>query len=165
MTKTTPDAGEPTTKRPSVFEIMKMQWRALRERMATNKPNEPAGKTENEQAGAPVEAEAVPEKGDHRLRLTERGDQMSESTGAKAWARQVAPELAQKARDKKPYQIDEIARNRSREYLGAKFHARVAETAYEFGVETDEVRAVLRIVLRDILLEQAEAERNGTDEG
>ena len=88
------------------------------------------------------------------LRLTDLGRAISEDIGARAWAREAAPGMAPKMQDRPPYEIQE----QCFEYVqdDARFPEvilrKMRETAYNRGTTLNEVRKVLAVELRDVLL-------------
>ena len=87
------------------------------------------------------------------LRLTEFGERIAECLGAKEWATQFAEgEPFEVLQVMQPFQIDEFAANHVAERLDDDISKKVAQCAYEFGIERDAVLPALRVVLRDALL-------------
>ena len=157
--KTKPGAGIGlATIGSRIFRIVKMGWNAILRRKETRSPEAQIGAKGLEQQECPPETpESEPKKHDHRLRLTGLGKEIAEAISAKAWAERLAPDLREQTRGKQPYQINQIARDTAAMAVDEETTRRVAEAAYQFGIEKEEVKWVLRIVLRDLLLEQAEA--------
>lgn len=98
------------------------------------------------------------------LRLSKRGEEVSESMNAAEWAAQLAPNLAPEVAGKQPFEIDQLSDDYVETRLDAQETGWVARQAYESGVTSAAVRAVLRVVLRDELLQQDEQTRGNADE-
>ena len=72
---------------------------------------------------------------------------------AKEWAAQIAEDQPFEALQvMQPFEVDDLAVGYVAENLSSEMSNRVAECAYEFGIERDTVLPVLRVVLRDALL-------------
>ena len=111
-------------------------------------------------------ATAVPES---PRRLTAFGQEVADALGAQAWAEQEAKTddqlpitdfpvrgMKEAVRALEPFQLDEFVRSYVHRVLrkDLALSDRVAACAYEFGIEQDRVIEVLRIVLRDELLDR-----------
>ena len=99
---------------------------------------------------------AAPTGGASPRRLTDLGERMADFLAAQAWAKDLAPHLQEQVAGKRPFEIDAV----SDDYVRTKIEdpamqERIAECAYEFGLERDGVLSVLRVVLRDELLRTA----------
>ena len=95
---------------------------------------------------------------DSPLRLTERGDAIAAELDATSWAQQTAPCVRDQVEGKRPYEIQEFCL----EYLDSEefrpsdeFTVAIRTCAYDHGLDEDQVRFVLAIVLRDELLTTA----------
>lgn len=98
---------------------------------------------------APVVAGASP------LRLTDLGKEIADRLDARQWAGQLAPTLVQEVAGKRPFEIDEFSEEFVNARLDREWADRVAGCAYDFEIQRDRVRTVLRVVLRDELLRLA----------
>lgn len=87
------------------------------------------------------------------LRLTDLGERIAVHLQARSWAGSLAPTLSDEVGGKQPFQIDEFANAYVHEMLDDDWNVKVASCAYEFGIDKDGVLSVLRIVLRDALLQ------------
>lgn len=88
--------------------------------------------------------------------LTDYGKEVAESMGAPDWAERLAPELMREFTGAKAYEVDEFATKyvaEGSENLTEEWETRIAECAYQFGLKREEVRTVLRIVLRQAILD------------
>ena len=90
------------------------------------------------------------------LRLTEWGKEISEEIKAKAWAGNLALNLADQLKGKLPYEIQETARNYCMNHLvmNEKELELCENCAYEQGATLDVIKQVLGLELRDVLLKQ-----------
>ena len=86
------------------------------------------------------------------LQLTEVGRTIAGEIGADAWADEVAPSLTERAAAEPPYKVDALCEDYVDRFLERQMRDRVAEAAYEHGMERTDVLAVLRVVLRNRLL-------------
>ena len=91
--------------------------------------------------------------GESPLTLTKRGKEAAEMMGARAWAEALAPRLLENVQGKRPFEIDAYADDYSRRHLSDDMKERVADCAYQFGSSQDDVKPILRVVLRDALLQ------------
>lgn len=88
------------------------------------------------------------------LRLTEWGKEISAAIDGKAWATELALDIASRFEGKSPYEIQE----ESRDYcikqleLSEEQLALCRNCAYEQGTELEVVKQVLGLELRDVLL-------------
>ena len=72
---------------------------------------------------------------------------------AMQWAAGVAVEHAPTVQGKEPYEVDAFAEVFVTDHLSDDMQSRVQRCAYEFGVDRAAPEAVLRVVLRDALLQ------------
>lgn len=86
------------------------------------------------------------------LQLTEIGRTIAGEIGADAWAAELAPSLTERAAAEPPYKVDALCDDYVDRFLEQQMRDRVAEAAYEHGMECRDVLAVLRVVLRNRLL-------------
>ena len=89
---------------------------------------------------------------DSPVRLTDLGQTIADELTAREWARSLAPTLLPTIVGTRPYEVDEFADHHVTDDLPEDWRVRVAECAYEHGLQRDQVLAVLRVVLRDELL-------------
>ena len=68
------------------------------------------------------------------------------------WAANEAPGLAEKARGLPDWKIDALSSEHADGTLDAEMDTRVQACAYHYGMTTADVRAVLRVLLRDALI-------------
>ena len=97
----------------------------------------------------------VPVISDSPLRLTEFGEKLAGCLNATQWAEQVAPSVTVPD-GAEPFRIDEIAERFVHAHLDEETRDTVARCAYEYGIDQEGVRGVLRVILRDELLKIAE---------
>lgn len=90
--------------------------------------------------------------GSSPLRLTELGEKIADSLGAQEWASLLVPSLLAEVGDKEPFEIDSFCHNYTRTKLTDEWQRKIAQAAYEFGLEREEVQKVLAVVLRERLL-------------
>ena len=83
------------------------------------------------------------------LRLTEQGEKLVCQLGGRAWAKEVAEELAAEAEGLEPFEIEDMAFAHANDL---KLPAFIRKVGYEEGVPSAMIRQVLGIVLRDELL-------------
>ena len=88
-------------------------------------------------------------------RLTDFGKEIAEKIHAYTWAKDLAPMIADSVTGKAAFEIDEFCQTYISTELNATMKAEVARVAYEFGIDRVKVGNVLRIVLRDELLQLA----------
>ena len=86
------------------------------------------------------------------LMLNELGARIAGWMEAGAWSEARAAETAGEARGLPDWKIDELARRVCEERLGTDFERGIAACAYEFGLTQNDIRAVLRVTLRDRLI-------------
>ena len=86
------------------------------------------------------------------LQLNDLGEKIAAEIGADRWAAETAPALAERAAGEPPYKVDALCEDYVDGCLDRDMRDRVAEAAYEHGMERGAVRAVLRVVLRNRLL-------------
>ena len=90
------------------------------------------------------------------LQLTEWGKEISEAINGKAWATELALNIASRFEGKSPYEIQEESRDYCMTQLemSEKQLALCRNCAYEQGTELEVVKRVLGLELRDVLLAQ-----------
>ena len=86
------------------------------------------------------------------LQLTEIGRTIAGEIGADAWAAELAPILTERAAAEPPYKVDPLCEDYVDRFLEQQMRDRVAEAAYEHGMERKDVLGILRVVLRNRLL-------------
>ena len=88
------------------------------------------------------------------LRLTELGKRISKTLGGRAWARETAATVADRAEGKQPYEIQKLSADYVTEEFqpAAEFDAQINACAYEEGIKREQVLNVLATELRDVLL-------------
>ncbi len=93
--------------------------------------------------------------GDSPLRLNELGDAIAAELDAASWAQQTAARVRDRVEGERPYEIQEFCL----EYLDSEefrpseeFTVAIRTCAYDHGLDDDQVRFGLAIVLRDELL-------------
>ena len=94
----------------------------------------------------------VPVVSSSPLHLTDFGARMADFMKAKPWASDLAPSLRAEVAGKRAFEVDEVSRSFVQMRLNDDLKERVADCAYEFGVDRDDVLRVLQVVLRDELL-------------
>ena len=97
-----------------------------------------------------------PVSSDSPMRLTDFGKELAEKFGdhgAHAWATSLAITLVQEVADLPEFQIDAFAEMYVRDRLDDPSQIAITACAYEAGVNRDVVLEVLRVVLRDALLQ------------
>ena len=87
------------------------------------------------------------------VRLSEFGQEISRRIGAEEWSEQTAPMLVPEARGREAFQVDEFCDVYVRHRLGDDWNTRVAKIAFQMGTTRESVLAVLRVVLRDKLVQ------------
>lgn len=97
------------------------------------------------------------------LRLTELGEAISKEIQAKEWAALLAEQLADKAVGKSAYEIQDMAREYCKDelMLDDQKNAACQQAAFDHGVNLEQVKGVLGIELRDVLLKKAGLEPSG----
>ena len=93
-------------------------------------------------------------------RLTDFGKELAENIQAYAWAKGLAPTIADSVTGKAAFEIDEFCQTYISTELNETMKAAVARVAYESGIEHRNVHNVLRVVLRDELLHIATVKEN-----
>ena len=101
----------------------------------------------------PIAAEQSP------MRLTKYGEELSEKLHAQAWAVQIAPSLRDQIVGKKPFEIHNFCKEFVQD-ISVATHPGVFEQSYENGITDEDMKIVLEIVLRDVLLKE---KNNETD--
>ena len=94
----------------------------------------------------------MPVKSGSPVQLTDFGEKIAESLEAEKWASELAEPLLGEISEKQPFQVDEFCIEYVKTKLTEDLEKRVAACAYEFGIDKEGVRSVLRVVLRDELL-------------
>lgn len=95
---------------------------------------------------------------DSPLRLTELGNAIAAELDATSWAQQTAACVRDQVEGKRPYEIQEFCLGYldSEEFRPSdEFTIAIRTCAYDHGLDEDQVRFVLAIVLRDDLLATA----------
>jgi len=85
------------------------------------------------------------------VQLTEFGEKVAAKLEALAWATERAPNLWHKVESLKPFEVDEYCESHVQNNLDTAMKERVAQSAYEFGINREQVLNVLRVVLREAL--------------
>ena len=96
----------------------------------------------------------TPVKNGSPVQLTDLGEKIAEWLEAEKWASELAEPLLGKISEMQPFQVDEFCVEYVKTELTEDLKKRVAACAYEFGIDKEGVRSVLRVVLRDELLER-----------
>lgn len=98
-----------------------------------------------------------PVTGDSPLRLTGLGKSISKALSGRAWAEELAPELAERVRGCQPYEIHDVCFDYVRNEFEptADLDAKIRACAYEHAMSRDQVLDVVAVELRDRLLELA----------
>ena len=88
------------------------------------------------------------------MSLNERGKAVSDSLGAKEWAREKAVELSPGVGGQEAFEIYEFTKGYVEDdnHFDAEFQRQMRRTVYELSLEMTQVRTVLAIELRDALL-------------
>ena len=100
--------------------------------------------------GSPVESQSP-------LRLSEKGESISDKLKAKQWAKSTAPELADRPTGKTRYEIQEACFERASTddfEENAEMTRGILDCAFDHACSKREVRDVLGIELRDAVLER-----------
>ncbi len=97
----------------------------------------------------------TPVAGDSPLKLTDFGDKIAQCLAADAWATERAAVVASQVTGLQPFEIDAWCQKYVADDRDERMRQEIARCAYEFGIEHDGVRQVLRVVLRDALLRAA----------
>lgn len=84
--------------------------------------------------------------------LTDYGNKIAETFDAAAWAKEIAETIVGRITGMAAFEIDEFCQKYVDAELDDTQKTKVLKVAYEFGIEHQKVRNVLRIVLRDELL-------------
>ena len=92
------------------------------------------------------------------LQLNDLGRKVAAEIRADEWAGEVAPSLTERAASEPPYKVDALCEDYIKGCLEQEMRERVAETAYERGMDRYSVLAVLRVVLRNRLLDDRQAD-------
>ena len=89
------------------------------------------------------------------LGLTDVGKTVAAELDASSWAKQTAEGLRDRAGGEPPYEIQELCFDYVRSDVfqpPEDFSVAMKTSAYDHGIDEDQVRAVLAIVLRDVLV-------------
>ena len=88
------------------------------------------------------------------MSLNERGKAVSDSLGAKEWAREKAVELSPGISGREAFEIYEFTKGYVEDdsHFDAEFQRQMRRTVYELSLEMTQVRTVLALELRDALL-------------
>ena len=100
----------------------------------------------------------TPVAGDSPLRLTDFGEKIAQCLAADAWATERAAVAASEVTGLQPFEVDAWCQKYVADDRDERMRREIARCAYEFGIEHDGVRQVLRVVLRDALLGAAAPE-------
>ena len=84
--------------------------------------------------------------------LSERGAEIAHWIEAGAWATETAPAVAERVRGLPDWRINQVAESVADGELDEEFEQRVAACAYQFGTGGHAVRAVMAVMLRDLLI-------------
>ena len=95
----------------------------------------------------------TPVKNGSPVQLTDLGEKIAEWLEAEKWASELAEPLLGEISEMQPFQVDEFCVEYVKTEHTEDLKERVAMCAYEFGIDKEGVRSVLRVVLRDKLLE------------
>ena len=95
---------------------------------------------------------SIPISGGSPFQLTDFGEKIAKQLEAGRWASELAGSVLDEVREMEPFEIDEFCDEYGRTRLSADWQVRVARCAYEFGIDKQGVRSVLRVVLRNELL-------------
>lgn len=87
------------------------------------------------------------------LKLTDLGERLADCLDAKAWAEREAGGLLPAAKGRQAFEIDAFCKEHVAVNLDETMQQKVQQCAYEVGMEIDLVFPVLRVVLRDELLQ------------
>ena len=89
------------------------------------------------------------------LQLTNLGENISKTLGAREWAEKIAVKLSERVEGKQPYEIQNICFDYVKEEFNPtdKQEAKIGMCAYENAVDRDQVLNVLAVELRDVLLQ------------
>ncbi len=93
-------------------------------------------------------------EGNSPVRLTEFGKEISRRIEAEEWAVKLAPGLLNETKGKEAFQIDEFCDVYVRHRLTSEQNMEIAKVAFSMGTTRESVLAVLRVVLRDALIQQ-----------
>ena len=96
----------------------------------------------------------TPVKNGSPVQLTDLGEKIAEWLEAEKWASELAEPLLGEISEMQPYQVDEFCIEYVKTERTEDLKERVAACAYEFGIDKEGVRSVLRVVLRDKLLKR-----------
>ena len=88
------------------------------------------------------------------LHLTGLGEKVSEEIQASEWAKQIAPALLVRIANKHPYEVQEFCLEyvKGEDVLPEDMQEKVKTSAYQNGIEKEQVLRVLAVELRDQLL-------------
>lgn len=85
-------------------------------------------------------------------RLNEMGRRIADSMEAGEWARETAPAVRERLTDTRPFRIDEFAKSYVDDDLDEALEERIAECAYEEGLDRHAIKTVFAVLLRNELL-------------
>ncbi len=98
-----------------------------------------------------------PVASDSPMRLTDFGKNIAQKFGAFEWAEKLAPTLVGEA-GKEPFEVYDFSEKYVSRHWEEKWWRKVMECAYEAGTGSENVLAVMSVVLRDELLKLLEEE-------
>ena len=87
-------------------------------------------------------------------RLTEFGESIAKSMKAREWASDISTKLLPDIEKMTDFEVDEYCNRFVRDNLDDDWKKKTAATAYNHGLEKEDIAIVLRIALRDALLER-----------
>ena len=92
--------------------------------------------------------------------LTELGKEIDAKLEPTEWMTAAAEELRPQTKGLEPFEIEALCGKHIESSLDTKWQRRVARTAYELGTDTRAVEDVLRVILRNALLQRDEPSSN-----
>ncbi|MYK90071.1 MAG: hypothetical protein F4018_17955 [Acidobacteria bacterium] len=99
------------------------------------------------------------------IRLNDFGRKIAESMHARESAKTSASTLLPEVIGMQDFEIDAFAADVVSTRLGDEWPTRIAASAYENGIDQESVRTVLRVELRDELIERVKTSRAPADPG
>ena len=102
-------------------------------------------------------------EGHSPFRLNELGRTIAAELDAASWAADLAPSLLPDVAGQRPSEIDNFCYEYVNHQPGDEWSDRLADAAFEHGVDRDAVRSVLWIVLREELLRPAADQPSESD--
>lgn len=97
---------------------------------------------------------SLPTASEGPVHLTELGERISNYTGAKDWAAEMAQELIGQTEGKNPFEIQTISFDYAKQFEPDDvLLTKMQESAFEAGIDLEGVRNVLGVELRDRLLQ------------